>query len=224
MCINIFYPLIHEEKLDLLVSLLGFPGEKVNYDYSRFEKVSDVEKVQDTKIEYVINDRGKTNFDFFIKLQSGIEIYFEIKYSEDNFRSASNDDSHKWKFKYVYEKFLGNLLFISEETKTKASDVTLFLKHYQLYRNLVHLGDQRYVIFIYPDKNEKLSHYIHNAMGTMVGDDWRSKCDLKVNHCEFVTWEKIIGQIIDPFGDDPLASYYREDFYEKYMNIDDIES
>ncbi|MDP4127288.1 MAG: hypothetical protein Q8912_10120 [Bacillota bacterium] len=80
MCINFFYPLIKDKMLDALLNLLGINGE---IDYNPgcvcFEKESDIE-----------NTGRRTNFDFYMQLDTGTKIYFEINYTENEFGRAED--------------------------------------------------------------------------------------------------------------------------------------
>ncbi|GAI49533.1 unnamed protein product, partial [marine sediment metagenome] len=58
LCINLFFPLIVEEKLDVILELLEIPKNTITN--ACFEKESDIEIVAGT-------DR-KTNFDFYLQL------------------------------------------------------------------------------------------------------------------------------------------------------------
>jgi hypothetical protein len=58
MCVNFFYPLIKEKKLDIILEMLKVSG-KVNYLKTKFEKESSIES----------DPYRKTNFDFFIETE-----------------------------------------------------------------------------------------------------------------------------------------------------------
>jgi hypothetical protein len=112
LCINLFYPLIHEQELNVILELLGLSGKKVRT--AEFEKVSPIEQTSGRK----------TNFDFYIELEDGTRIFFEVKYTEQEFGKAKNDPRHKVKFEKTYLPLLQNNPFIREEFKT----VNLFLE------------------------------------------------------------------------------------------------
>lgn len=79
MCINFFYPLIKEKSLESVLNCMKINGE-INYtsDDICFEKESELDKYEGRS----------TNFDFYIKLKSGVQLYFEIKYTENGFGKA----------------------------------------------------------------------------------------------------------------------------------------
>jgi hypothetical protein len=85
MCINFFYPLINEKLLEIILSILEIEGELIYLpEFVGFEKESQIEK----------SHNRKTNFDFYIKLASQTELFFEIKYTEKGFGTATKNDEH----------------------------------------------------------------------------------------------------------------------------------
>lgn len=108
----------------------------------------------DATFEFVPDRAEGTNFDFTIPLQSGSRLYFEIKYSEQEFGTATSDVEHLEKFRKIYcdrnsERF--EPMYCSAEA---------FLKNYQILRNLWHLrpDSQDLAIFLFPKSNRCLSN------------------------------------------------------------------
>lgn len=79
VCLNFFYPFIEENQLPLLLDILHIKNEDI--ELSEFEKV--------------ISRAEGTNFDFYIKLKSGKQIFFEIKYTEDGFIKQSSTGAYE---------------------------------------------------------------------------------------------------------------------------------
>lgn len=104
LCINLFFPLIAESMLAVVTALLGLGKESVTK--ACFEKESDLENVN-------ANER-RTNFDFYIELESGCSIFFEIKYTENEFGSAKKDEEHQEKYNRLYEPLLETNPYIQE--------------------------------------------------------------------------------------------------------------
>ncbi|MFY0628442.1 MAG: hypothetical protein JXR07_19250 [Reichenbachiella sp.] len=140
MCINFFYPLIIEEKLDLIAEYLGFTNESIDYDSAEFEKDSEIDSQ---------GGRRPTNFDFYFRTNSGKHFFFEIKYTENKFGPCSDDDEHRDKYAKVYVPNLGPI-------EANYREVKAFFKNYQIIRNLIHVGKDKYVVFLYPVKNKKI--------------------------------------------------------------------
>ncbi len=207
MCINFFYPLIKEKRLDLILGILGITGQ-INYDPERenilFEKKSDLDKY---------SQGNQTNFDFYIKLDSGTNIYFEIKYTENNFGKADlngalkskDPDKYAKKYKDLYKPLLANNPAINKDYKTEAE----FYNNYQLLRNLLHINKDSYVIFIYPEENSGISKGVMLAKNNIIEKGWES-------HFIPITWEDIVAQLSCKLTGD-LLTYYQIDFTDKYL-------
>ena len=197
MCINFFYPLIKENLLETILNIIGVEGE-LNYstDNICFEKVS----------EFEVHAKRKTNFDFYIKLNSDVEIYFEIKYTENEFGKTEPDKEHIDKFHETYVPLLKNNPSIKEDFKTEEK----FLDNYQIMRNISHIAKNRYVIFIYPKDNIKVRRQALSARKEIIEDGWE-------NHFILFTWEDIIEQIKCNLNHNELIEYYIKDFINKYL-------
>jgi len=159
LCINLFFPLIAEGRMDLFLELLNLPeGEIVN---PVFEFESDIEQ----------GGSRKTNFDFYFEILRQLRIYFELKYTEQAFGSARNDQRHRDKFKKTYLPLLINNPFIREEYK----EMVPFLENYQILRNLIHIRDDSIVVFLYPEANREIHEQALLAVDEMVTDRGRGK-------------------------------------------------
>lgn len=146
LCYNFFRPLITEEShpTDELIRLL----EKIEI------------KILSSAIcefEYCPDKKEKTQFDFHIK-DGDIEVFFEIKYTEQGFGKAKKDDSHEEKFTTIYKKYLAKQkclkwvpTFKDENLKEEFEE---FANHYQLYRNAIRVTDEKkHVVLLYPESN-----------------------------------------------------------------------
>ena len=142
LCINLFFPLIKEEMFDLILSYLEI---RLPVNECEFEKISPVECTE--------KNNRKTNFDFYINSKSGENIYFEIKYTEDGFGRAKDDEAHRGKFRFTYEKLLDNNPYIQNDFKTMDN----FFAHYQILRNLVHIDKNSRVVFLFPQQNTRVN-------------------------------------------------------------------
>jgi hypothetical protein len=198
MCINFFYPLIREKSLDALINHLGFNG-KIDYDpeFISFEKISEVER-----------SVRRTNFDFYIKLNTGTILYFEIKYTESEFGKTSQDTEHSAKFYDNVETLLQNNPAIKEVYKSEA----IFLDNYQVMRNLIHIDNTSYVVFIYPIDNKGIRLGAENARKRFIEDEWK-------DHLILLNWEDLIGQLKNILTSPELVDYFDKDFTHKYLDI-----
>lgn len=195
MCINFFYPLINEKLLEKILEVLNVKGS-VNYDEVCFEKESELER----------SSERKTNFDFYIKLVSGINLFFEIKYTENGFGKPKHDAEHKNKFKNTYKPLLDKNPAIKKEFKNEST----FLNNYQIMRNLLNINNDSYVIFIYPKDNNPVDKEAFEAK-QMINDSWQ-------NHFILLTWEEISKKLITHLEYQKLKDYYSKEFINKYLN------
>jgi len=196
LCINFFYPLLIENSLDIILNILGIEGN-VDYNNTCFEKISELEQ----------SSSKKTNFDFFIKTNSGINIYFEIKYTENEFGTAEKNQGHSEKYEKTYKKLLLENPAINDEMK----DEVYFIKNYQIMRNLIHIGKNSYVVFIYPKENGNIRNASLEARRNIITESWKK-------HFILFTWEDLIDQLEKSIDSKQLISYYKDEFYHKYFS------
>jgi len=197
MCLNFFYPLICEKKLDVILNTLFIYGD-VDYKAVEFEKVSSLD----------IGYGRSTNFDFYIPLIDGRKIYFEIKYTESGFGKAKNDMEHKKKYENLYKPLLTNNMAINNKFKKQE----IFLENYQIIRNLVHINDKSTVVFIYPKNNIRIREDINKVKNEILDDNWHK-------HFIPITWEQITNTVLSFVSEPELVEYYQKKFIAKYLNL-----
>ncbi|MBU3112692.1 PGN_0703 family putative restriction endonuclease [Clostridium lacusfryxellense] len=197
MCINFFYPLIKENLLESILSVINIKGE-INYNSKDicFEKGSELET----------NAKRKTNFDFYIKLTSGIKVYFEIKYSENEFGKAKHDEEHKNKFNDIYMPLIKDNPAIEKSYKTE----DIFLDNYQIMRNIAHVSEDSYVIFIYPKENQGIRKTALSARKNIIARGWGA-------HFILFTWEDLIKELNYRLNSGEVINYYNKEFSYKYF-------
>lgn len=192
MCLNFFYPLIKEKKLELVLDFLGFDGEVVDYNTAYFEK-------DGLELSY---KETPTSFDFYLETESGKKFHFEIKYTENDFGKASKDKRHLEKFNNVYSKHLTSI-------NSDFHSVDVFLDNYQVLRNLIHIEDNSYVIFLYPMGNKKIRIEAESARQYKLENKFK-------NNFFPVTWEDLYEFICNA----PMKAELQEQFSEfknKYL-------
>jgi hypothetical protein len=170
MCLNFFYPLIEEKELDIILKLIGFENEEINYGKTCFEKESDIEKSN--------KNYRATNFDLYIETVSGKKIFFEIKYTEQEFGKAKPDTIHINKFDDVYK---GNLKVIKDEY----CEPDVFFENYQILRNLICITKESYVVFLYPEKNKRIKTQAESAKSKILKSE-------VANNLINLTWEDVL--------------------------------
>jgi len=130
MCINFFFPLFIERRLEFVTDFIGFKNEVVDFRSVQFEKESEIDG---------INNRRPTQFDFYFETESGKRFFFETKYTEYGFGSAKDDSDHRDKYKEVYMPHLSRVVH------PEYSEVRTFFKYYQIIRNLIHIDKDSYM-------------------------------------------------------------------------------
>lgn len=189
MCFNFFFPLYQERALELVTDFLGFTNETVNYDTVCFEKDG---------LEAKFGSRP-TSFDLFFKMMSGKRLHFEIKYTEGGFGKAKiNTD----KFQRVYSNFLKPLNISCHNSQS-------FFEHYQILRNIIHIDDNSYVVFIFPQDND----------GVRSGAERVKKDFLITNyhdHYFAATWDNLFHSVLK-LTENMNIKRQLEDFRIKYL-------
>ena len=204
MCINFFYPLIKEERLDVITQKLNLPKESIDYKAVCFEKDSEIEV-----------NRRPTSFDFYIKTKSGKNIsignrfyetekniYFEIKYTEQEFGKAKKDSEHINKYEAVYEKH--NFVL-----NPKYRNLENFLNNYQIMRNLINVGKNNFIVFIYPENNKIIKQQAERAKAEFAIPEFRENVIT-------LTWEELIEFVELKIKNSHALKLQLTEFKEKY--------
>jgi len=135
LALNLFGPFLVASKLASLSLLVGT-------DYSRCS----------WKFEHVYNKDEGTNFDLYLEADKQ-KCFFEVKYTEDRFGAASDDDHHNRKFDLIYRNRLAKITDISKQE---------FFRDYQLWRNIIYKREGE-VIFVIPRFRDDLLKRIEIA-------------------------------------------------------------
>ncbi len=190
LCLNLFLPLVEEGRLELFLGFLGIPSDGLAA--AEFEKLSSLERV-----------KWPTNFDFYARCLAG-EVFVEVKYTENGFGSAKNDREHCGKFRQTYARLINSAFLTPECLK---EDV--FLRNYQILRNLIHIQPKSNVVLLFPSANRMVAEEAEHARRVFLTDAGRER--LKIARLE-----KLIEFLEESLAGTPLAAYYRE-FRRKYL-------
>lgn len=193
LCVNLFYPLIAQDRLDLFLQFLGIDsGGRLD---ACFEKESDLERRADRL----------TSFDFWLGASDIRNIFVEVKYTEQGFGRAKHDEQHRAKFHETYLPLLERSPFLVAECRDEA----FFLDHYQILRNLVHLSDSDRVVLLFPSANTAVSEHAAYARDKLLTDAGRERLSI-------VYLEEFVTSLVEKCMGDPLEGYY-QDFRRKYL-------
>ena len=192
LCINLFYPLIVENALDLFLWFLCIePGVNL---CALFEKESEKERAV-----------RRTSFDFYVQQATASKIFVEVKYTEHGFGQAKKDDEHRAKFHKTYLPLVEKSPFMVRECQEE----DFFLDHYQILRNLVHISDSDYVVLLFPSTNTAIAKEAAHARDTLLTGAGR-------NRLRIVFLEEFVASLEDQSIGSSLDGYY-QDFRAKYL-------
>lgn len=178
LALNLFGPLVITNQIQLIGDLLQI--ERINS--------------KETKFEYIENTNENTNFDFFIKSQS-LNIYFEVKYTENEFSGTKEDKKHLDKYSEIYQDKLKKIASISQKD---------FFNNYQLWRNILY-ADTGFIVFVLPKFRTDLIKKVEKArILTNIPDRIKIlKIEDLVENCQ---------------NKEELTNHYSE-FKKKYLNF-----
>ena len=176
LCYNFFRPLIDknggatQELVDRL-SEQGIPiekGAKCTFEYT--DNLDKMEKPRDKP----------TEFDFHI-IGSDVEVFFEIKYTENSFGYAKKDDNHKEKYELVYKSLLEKAPCLNHTPEFEE-----FAKLYQLYRNAIRITDKnKHLILLYPKNNTTVNKEATTFLENKIREEYRGNIHI-------LYWEDIV--------------------------------
>ena len=196
LCFNLFYPfLLKPEWLNFLPTvLLGRNAEVVN----------------DAEFEHIEDTNEGTNFDFFMQLRSGRRLFFECKFTEVDFGRAKDDKKHQQKLVDIYR------FKLQKKVKPGALESSVFLKHYQLLRNISHVNPENkdHLFLIFPRGNSDIVSPLVCRVGVL--DDFLAE---KMKSCVTVLQlEDLIKRIQGTsVMEDSVMKMHWHLFEEKYL-------
>jgi|LSQX01.2.fsa_nt_gb hypothetical protein len=212
MCINFFYPFAvkDEIKKHLISVIQNHCFEQViinNPENLKFE--FEYESPKDK-----IKHHRATNFDLRIS-NNNLKLYFEIKYTENAFGKCRDKKDERYITKYnekyhdLAEKVIDSKLVSNDDF------YDIFYDNYQIMRNLVHIGKDRYVVFLYHDQNERIATQATEAK-KFLKEEYQNKLIC-------LTWDDLYNEtekeLKSVFAADKNLSVHFEEFSEKYLKF-----
>ena len=194
MCLNFFYPLYKEGKLEIITDYLGLTNEKINYETVCFEK-------NGLEIDY---RKRSSKFDFYFETFSNKKVYFEIKYTEGNFGKSSRPNENT--FNNLYSLHLTSI-------KEDFHNVESFYANYQILRNLIHIDDNSYVVFVYPEDNKVVKREVSKVKTKFLNPDY-------LNHFIEAEWNNFFKYVSKTITSSKLQEHYSE-FNRRYFGYID---
>ena len=121
-----------------------------------------------------------TEFDFHI-IGSDVEVFFEIKYTENCFGGAEKNDNHKEKYELVYKSLLEKAPCLNHTPEFEE-----FAKLYQLYRNAIRITDKnKHLILLYPKNNTTVNKEATTFLENKIREEYRGNIHI-------LYWEDIV--------------------------------
>lgn len=201
MCINFFLPIIDSGMLKILLpGDLSARGFEIMPETSVFEMSSQLDNI-----------RGEipTTFDFFVKARGPngriINLYVEVKYTENGFGKAKNDKRHKEKIKNLYLPLARVRGAINNDWLHEES----FRNQYQIMRNLVHIDENSYVIFVYPAENKSIAREAEIAAEEILNKEFK-------RHLFLRSWDELMTKLASFPEFEKFKDHYSK-FVEKYL-------
>jgi hypothetical protein len=178
LCFNLFYPLVLENQYSLISDKI-----RCNADF---------------EFEYVENAAEGTNFDLFIH-DTHTKYYVEVKYTEDKFGGAPDDERHREKYLDVYKPKLEQFPKLTRD---------IFFQNYQLFRNMLHCSTGN-VFFVVPAIRVDLIHTVNWALKTYCTEEQKAKIHI-------IIIEDMVNAVLKGTTNERLIDHYQK-FAEKYF-------
>lgn len=203
MCYNFFRPFISEDGTPTreLFSILQTVGIPVSFsDNARcfFEYEQEEREWQGERTN---NSKG-TNFDFYLR-SGDVEIFFEIKYTEDGFGKFSKDKNELLRHQNKFDSFYSDKLANCPALKKKVEYGEEFRINYQLLRNTIRATSRnKYVVFVYDANNPHTYRQLNQFLSEYIAYEYK-------NNVIALEWQKLV-----------IASHPNQifEFWNKYLN------
>jgi hypothetical protein len=109
------------------------------------------EPIVEWEFEKILDDKERTNFDVWMRLESGVEVCVEVKLSESDFGMCVGTPGQRAKLESIYEPRLRRMIAAEHLEPSR------FFRRYQILRNFMYAEPAtRHVVFVFPRQNERL--------------------------------------------------------------------
>lgn len=168
VCLNFFYPIVAEQQTELLLQLLELHHETVEewaFDKTLFSKEG-------------------TKFDFYLKLQSGKQIFFAGKYLEQAFGRVKSIGKYRRKYEEFHKERLQGKI------RSNLDEYEAFINYYRLLRKISYIDVHKDDVFImiYPKNNKNILKQFQHLFAHVFVPELQGKIRL-------LTWEAIVDEL-----------------------------
>lgn len=194
LCINLFFPLLFEGETKSILRSMGV----------QLSLPVDATFEAESKLEVAVR---RTSFDFHLRSSRGEQVFVEVKYTEDGFGAAKNDEDHCKKFRETYLPLLEG----SQHLAAVCKDQTFFLRNYQVMRNLVHIAEKSDVVFLFPRGNKTVRLQAEYARDNFLSEAARDRLHI-------VMVDDVVAELKECYRGGKLDGYYQS-FEQKYLGF-----
>ena len=172
------------------------------------------DKIKNAGFEYEPDHIEGTNFDFYMEMENGSHLSFEIKYTETDFGGIKPDkkDPKKYDRKWdeIYSKKVNECPFLNcDEGEFYGYPRK---KYYQINRNICYAHDKDAVLFLTPRAND--------SKGIIRGREYIESITKNSPNIRHIYWECLVEELLVVIADSDsdLKEYY-EKFKKKYIDV-----
>jgi len=191
MCLNLFYPIIEEDKIDVI-------SQSLDLNINDIKTVSFNEIESDTKIDFCINNDLK-------------KVYFKIKYTEENFRLSKFDYQISLRsYGYRYLSVINKYFY-----KLKKAEFYQFYQLFSIYLNiLINENISDLLVISYPEKNKKLDQEYNKFIDIV---DRKLKDKYSKYQIKRVYLERLFSSLYNNLGNNFRLFRHLDEFKLKYL-------
>ncbi|QFJ53423.1 PGN_0703 family putative restriction endonuclease [Pseudobutyrivibrio xylanivorans] len=170
-------------------------------------------QIENATFEFEPCHKEGTNFDFYMEMEDGSHISFEIKFTEPDFGGLNPDknDPTKYdrKWKEIYSSLVDECPFLNCSKDEFYGNPRK--KYYQINRNICYARKGDVVLFLTPKAN--------NACGIDRGRNYIDSITEKYPNIRNIYWEELVKALMAIIDDVPeLRDYYLK-FQKKYIDV-----
>lgn len=181
MCYNFFRPLMDEFNGKMYKPKEGLAklvGKEIGENIGSYEAACNFEYVDDSK--------ENTNFDFYFK-KGEIEVFFEIKYTEEVFAKASSSSNPHEQYEQVYKPMIDEAKGIFKGGTI--SEELFNTKYYQLGRNAIRATTKnKHVFFVCSKEREDLIKQFEQFTEECLTEEGKLRVRL-------IYWEELVKEV-----------------------------
>ncbi|MEZ5064069.1 MAG: hypothetical protein R3B81_05000 [bacterium] len=191
MALNLFYPALQSAPMQRCLTQALADSDRT---------------IADWHFEWVADSKEGTNFDLHLELDTGENVYVEVKFTESSFGTASEkrtDGAYQAKLDGIYRDRL------ADKVIPEFLELDAFCRHYQLLRNISYAGSGSRVVFVVPAGNTSAQRHARQVLDHALLPG--------VSGISLVTVEKIHEALAAAAVEDARLDLHYRQFKDKYL-------